>query len=286
MIPLRDNVSSSRLAILIWTIILANGWVFYEQLWMHIRQVEAFTFRFGLLPARFRLADKPGPIFVLLQESTNGLERTHHVEVYDENTWHTVDQESLWSPLSQGFNARVIELNNDIESILGCLITTMFLHGGWMHLIGNMWYLRIFGSTVEGRIGHFRFLLLYLGSGILGSLSHLLVNWNRDLPAIGASGAVAGVLGAYMRLHPFAGVLTFIPPLWFFGLIEIPAMIWLGVWFSLQFWTGTESLAGGDTGVAWWAHIGGFISGFYLAGKLSTKPVRRKPAHPDKPLTR
>ena len=139
-------------------------------------------------------------------------------------------------------------------------LTFMFLHGGFLHLLGNMWSLYIFGDNVEDRLGHLRYLAFYLVCGLASGLSHLALNWHSQIPTIGASGAIAGVMGAYFILYPKAKVLTLIPIFFFFQFLEVPAFLFLGVWFLFQFLSaaGTSGQMGG---IAWWAHIGGFIFG-------------------------
>jgi membrane associated rhomboid family serine protease len=139
----------------------------------------------------------------------------------------------------------------------------MFLHGGFWHLLGNMWSLYIFGDNVEDRLGPIRYLLFYLLCGWASGLSHLLTNWYSQVPTIGASGAIAGVMGAYLILYPRAKILTLIPLLFIPYFIEIPAYFFLGFWFALQFLNALGS-SGGAAGVAWWAHIGGFLFGIIL----------------------
>jgi membrane associated rhomboid family serine protease len=136
----------------------------------------------------------------------------------------------------------------------------MFLHGGFWHLLGNMWSLYIFGDNVEDRLGPLRYLLFYLLCGLASGLSHLFFNLNSDIPIIGASGAIAGVMGAYFILHPKSKILTLIPIFFIPYFIEIPAFIFLGIWFVLQFINAAAS-HGSISGIAWWAHIGGFIFG-------------------------
>ncbi len=136
-------------------------------------------------------------------------------------------------------------------------VSFMFLHGGFFHLLGNMWSLYIFGDNVEDRLGPFRYLLFYLLCGFASGVSHLAINWHSPTPTIGASGAIAGVMGAYMMLYPKSRILTLIPIFFFFQVVEIPAVFFLGIWFIFQF----LSAAGGQGGIAWWAHIGGFIFG-------------------------
>lgn len=151
------------------------------------------------------------------------------------------------------------------------LVTSLFLHGGWLHLIGNMWMLWIFGDNVEDRLGHGRYLLFYLMGGVVANVAHILTNPHSALPTIGASGAIGAVLGAYACLHPRAKVLTLIPLGFFLQTVEVPAWIFLGLWFGLQLLQGTFSLftrgAHEVGGIAFWAHIGGFAFG-YVVGLL------------------
>jgi len=138
-------------------------------------------------------------------------------------------------------------------------LTFMFLHGGFFHLLGNMWFLYIFGDNVEDRLGHFRYLAFYLLCGLASGISHLFLNWTSQIPTIGASGAIAGVMGAYFILHPRAKVLTLIPIFFFIQFVEIPAFVFLGFWIFFQFLSAAFSAQTG--GIAWWAHIGGFVFG-------------------------
>jgi membrane associated rhomboid family serine protease len=142
-------------------------------------------------------------------------------------------------------------------------VTSIFLHGGWLHLLGNMLFLYIFGDNVEGALGHIRYLIFYLACGLAASLTHLALNPSSPIPTVGASGAIAGVLGAYFLLFPAARVVTLVPVFYFLQIVEIPAFIFLGFWFVLQFLSGSAALFASQTsgGVAWWAHIGGFVAG-------------------------
>lgn len=145
------------------------------------------------------------------------------------------------------------------------LLTSMFLHGGWLHLMGNMLYLYIFGDNIEDRLGHIGYLLFYILCGIGAGLVEVYFQRDSAVPLIGASGAIAGVLGAYFLLFPRARVLTMIPLFIFFPVIEVSAFFFLGFWFVLQFLQGTLSAGAGVAGgVAWWAHAGGFVIGALL----------------------
>jgi len=158
------------------------------------------------------------------------------------------------------------------------VFVSMFLHGGWLHLLGNMLFLFVFGRSVEDRYGHFKFLFLYFLSGFAGAILHIILNAGSRLPSIGASGAIAGVLGAYFVSFPRARITTLIFLIFFFWTIELPAILVLGYWFLIQFVAGYQMMAiqsatGG--GVAWWAHVGGFMTGAMLAVVL--RPARRGP---------
>ena len=150
------------------------------------------------------------------------------------------------------------------ESFVGpglTVVTSMFLHGGWLHLVGNMWYLWIFGDNIEDRLGHLRFLIFYLVAGVVAALLHYVFNPASRLPTVGASGAIAGVLGAYIVAFPRARIVTLVPFFPFFQVLALPAILVLGLWFVMQFFSGALSLGYGGGGVAWWAHIGGFAFG-------------------------
>jgi membrane associated rhomboid family serine protease len=157
------------------------------------------------------------------------------------------------------------------------LFSSMFLHGGWAHLIGNMIYLWIFGDNVEDRLGHLRYLGFYLLSGVVAALVQGHLFPDSTIPTVGASGAISGVLGAFLVLFPTARVFTLIPLLLFFPVMELPAMLYLGIWFLMQLMSGTVSLAVVQDagGVAWWAHVGGFVVGLVL-----TPLLRRRQSYP------
>lgn len=144
------------------------------------------------------------------------------------------------------------------------LFSAMFLHGGWLHILGNMIYLWVFGDNVEDRMGHGRFLVFYLLVGLIANLVHIYFNPLSEVPTIGASGAIAGVLGAYFLSFPRARVLTLIPIGIFLAPIEVPAILLLFFWFALQVVNGL--FAAPAQTVAWWAHVGGFLAGLALAG--------------------
>jgi membrane associated rhomboid family serine protease len=160
---------------------------------------------------------------------------------------------------------------------LSALVTSMFLHAGWMHVLGNMWFLWIFGDNVEDVLGHGKYLLFYLTCGVTAAVAQVVFNADSPLPMVGASGAIAGVMGAYMIKFPRAYVLT-----WFFVfVVEIPAVVMLAYWFLIQLVSGVGSIGYSQAshgGTAWFAHVGGFIAGIVLIRALGTRmPYRRRP---------
>jgi membrane associated rhomboid family serine protease len=160
-----------------------------------------------------------------------------------------------------------LELGSTGAPLLGMapVLTSMFLHGGFMHILGNMWFLWVFGDNIEDRLGHFRFVWFYLLCGVGAALAHFLTDPRSTIPVIGASGAISGVLGAYLVLFPGQRVITLIPLIVIMTTVRLPAVIILGYWFVLQFVNGLGALAGPQgPGVAWWAHIGGFVLGMVL----------------------
>jgi membrane associated rhomboid family serine protease len=158
-------------------------------------------------------------------------------------------------------------LQNPDSSQAVTLFTSMFLHGGWIHLLGNMLALYIFGDNVEDRMGSGRYLLFYLVCGLVAAAMHIALNRNSSVPTIGASGAISGVLAAYLLFFPAARVITLVPVFFFSWFVEIPAVIYLGFWFLSQLFNGAFAVISDMRalgGVAWWAHIGGFIAGLIL----------------------
>jgi membrane associated rhomboid family serine protease len=162
------------------------------------------------------------------------------------------------------------------------IVFSMFLHGGWLHLIGNMWFLWVFGDNVEDALGHGRFLLFYLFCGFAAALAQALMDPFSKVPMIGASGAIAGVLGAYFVWFPWSRVKTLVFLGFFVTMTELPAPIFLVLWFAIQFFSGTLSLAAAGAaagGVAWFAHVGGFLAGavaaWWLRRRGKVKPMPR-----------
>jgi membrane associated rhomboid family serine protease len=153
------------------------------------------------------------------------------------------------------------------------VLTSMFLHGGFMHVAGNLWYLWIFGDNVEDRLGHARFAAFYLASGACAALIQYLTSPGSQVPMVGASGAIAGVLGGYLAAFPRARIMTLLPIFPFFQVVALPAVIVLGLWFLFQFFSGALALASAPSGgIAWWAHVGGFGFGIVAMKLFGGRP--------------
>lgn len=165
------------------------------------------------------------------------------------------------------------------------LLTSLFLHGGVVHLLGNMLYLWIFGPSVESRIGHARYALLYVAGGMIGSMTHTILFPTSTVPSIGASGCIAAILGAFLVLQPHARIITLIPLVVSWALTEIPALFFIPVWFGIQFLSGSMALASarsvqGIAGIAWWAHVGGFLFGVFAAMPYRLRGAMHAPSPP------
>ncbi len=165
----------------------------------------------------------------------------------------------------------------DVRNIL----TSMFMHAGWVHLLGNMLYLWIFGDNIEDRLGHINYLIFYLAGGVFAAFAHYLTNPASTIPTVGASGAIAAVLGAYLVFYPHSRVYTFIPIGFFIRLRLVPAVVVLSLWFILQLFSGVGSLGMGDQGgTAYWAHIGGFVFGLLVGFLFRNSGREPMPAPP------
>ncbi len=240
MLPIRDNVQARRVPIVTVGLIAANVVVFGLCAMMPERQLEAFFFQYGLIPAKI-------------------FEPTLVARYYHYRLGMVVPNEYTLG-----------------ESLLP-ILTCMFLHGGIVHVAGNMWMLWIFGDNVEDCLGHVGFLLFYLACGLTSSITHAVVWSHSPVATIGASGAVAGVMGAYLLLYPQARIWTFI---WFFFFVDIwaiPAFVFLFYWFAIQLMSGVAAVGASDIlagGVAWWAHVGGFVAGalFVLFAGVRSAP--------------
>ena len=261
--PFHDDNPTVRAPVATLGLIVVNALAFLAVGRLPPLEQQKVVYRWGFVPAR-----------------VEQLRRPHVIEV-------PVRQQV---PVARGPRGRVIvrqqvqtiELQPDQPAILASLLTCMFLHGGWFHLIGNMWFLWIFGNNIEDRLGRLLFLLICLGGGIVASGCHWAFYSDSTTPVVGASGAVATVLGAYAVTWPWARVHTLVFLFIFITIIDIPALFVLGVWFVGQLLSGTQALQQAQaTGVAFWAHIGGFVAGLLLMPWLRSlvpapKPHRRR----------
>lgn len=177
-----------------------------------------------------------------------------------------------------GLVPRLVTTSEDTFNRIFPFFTSMFLHGGWFHIIGNMLFLYIFGDNVEDRMGHLPYLIFYITSGIGAALSQVILTPTSTIPMVGASGAISGVLGAYMLFFPHSRIITLVPVFYILQLVEIPAIIFVLIWFTIQFLSGLATLATQThgPGVAWWAHIGGFLTGLALAYLFFNKKHHRR----------
>ena len=235
MIPLRDTVPSIRFPAVTIGLIVVNAFVFLFELGASTRGLDAVFYQWGIVPCTF----------------TN----TCPVRLRIPGGFLLLPQHPNYLTI----------------------LSSMFLHGGWMHILGNMWSLWIFGDNVEDRMGRLGFLCFYLLSGLAAGVLHIAFNVSSHMPTVGASGAIAGVMGAYLLLFPYARVLTLVPIFIFVQTIELPAVFFLGFWFLTNLLSGIGSLAAhtGAGGVAWWAHIGGFLVGVLWALPLRRRETRR-----------
>jgi len=252
MIPLRDNIPSRTTPVVNYAMIALCGLAFVGQLRDESDGRAELVEQYGMIPLRVFHPDEP--IVMEEQVLVGGQVRVQQREIAAPpfTPWLT-------------------------------LLTCIFLHGGWMHFLGNVWVLYIFGDNVEDRIGHLGYFLFYVFCGLMASAAHLAFNSGSPIPTIGASGAIAGVMGAYFVLYPHGRVLTLIPIIYLIQIIELPAPLFLGIWFALQFFQGTIAAIGSVTsglptgGVAWWAHIGGFAAGAAIAYGLRAVGETRPP---------
>ncbi len=235
MFPLRDDNPTIRTSVVAFVLIGLNvlTWVFVQGLGFSPHLASSIC-RFGLIP---------GEVLGLVPAGTR-------------------------VPLGEGL-ACVLQPGTHWSSVL----TSMFLHGGWFHLIGNMWFLAVFGDNVEDALGHVRFVALYLLCGVAAAAAQMIADPGSVVPMVGASGAIGGVMGAYALLYPRAPVHVLVFVGFFFTRIVVPAFFMLGYWFLLQLLGGIPALGGATGGVAFWAHVGGFVAGLALA-KALCNPAR------------
>ena len=226
MFPYRDENETQRLAIVTGTIITVNvlAWLFVQGAGSSAALARSVC-ELGLIPGELTGALPPGTQF----------------------------------PMGEG-----IACATDPGRQLSHVLTHMFLHGSWMHLLGNMWFLWLFGNNVEDSMGRLRFLLFYLLCGLAAAAAQIVTSPSSPIPMVGASGAISGVMGAYLVLYPRVRVYTLVPLGFFITSMALPAWVMLGYWFLIQFVSGLGSVGGEGGGVAFWAHVGGFVAGLVL----------------------
>lgn len=228
-----------------------------------------------MLPLRDNIRSKSAPVITWAIIGVNTLVFLYENLLSSSSLDRFLD---AWGMVPAGLHISQPLVVIENPSLLLTLFTAMFLHGGWFHFLSNIWILFIFGDNVEDWMGHWRFLAFYLISGIAANLIHVVFYPISMVPTIGASGAIAGVLGAYFLVYPAARILTLVPVFIFPILIQIPAIFYLGFWFITQLFSGFMALglpAGHSTsGVAWWAHIGGFLFGVLLSTRY--RPQKRQ----------
>lgn len=250
MIPIHDNVRSRTFPFVNVTLIAINVAVFFYELWLAqdqiapgLTELDRFIFDWGNIPAC----------------------------AFDALGW------------DQSLSARATQLCAQQPQPVLSVFTAMFIHGGWLHLIGNMLFLFIFGDNVEDSMGHVLYAIFYLLVGVIAAAAHGLIGQDDLVPAIGASGAIAGVMGAYIVLFPRATVAVIIP-IFFFIPFPLPAFLLIGVWFLFQVFTGVAGLGveavGASGGVAYFAHVGGFVAGAILVNLFAVHRGRSRPTRP------
>ena len=297
MIPLKDNLPTDRFPVLTVLFIVLNVAVFIWQTQfptdreldqIGFTSVDQSALEYGAIPYRVTHPDK-GECFLGAVETGQGVITPN--EVVCEGTPGLREAERLAGQPVQvpgGQTATIPEpLPLSQAAWWVTLFTSMFMHGGILHLAGNMLFLWIFGNNIEDSMGRGRFVLFYLLAGLIAVYAQSLLDTGATVPTIGASGAVAGVLGGYALLHPQARVLSLIFIVFFVTLSEVPAYIILGIWFVLQFIPAIGQTAipdiAGEGGVAYWAHLGGFVFGL-AAIKLFANRARERPVEPPYPV--
>ncbi|HEY6560819.1 MAG TPA: rhomboid family intramembrane serine protease [Polyangiaceae bacterium] len=235
MIPYRDENATVRTPVITFALIALNVlvWVLIQGAGMD-QALAASVCNYGLIPGELTLQARPGDGF----------------------------------PMGEGL-ACLVDAGRAPQHI----VTSMFLHGGWMHLIGNMWFLWLFGNNVEDSMGRGRFIAFYLLCGLGAALAQVFADPSSIVPMVGASGAISGVMGAYIVLYPRVRVFTLIPLGFFITSLALPAWVMLGYWMVLQVIGG---LGGADAGVAFWAHVGGFVAGLVLVKLFARREYIRE----------
>ncbi len=263
MIPIRDHNPTHGTPFVTYALIAANVLIFlYTQ--MQPDNGEGIVWMYGFVPAT--LSYEPEQVRDALQRRA--------------------DMQRPMMVRDRAGNVRVIVQRSFAREATAVspslrLLTCMFLHGGWLHLLGNMLYLWIFGNNIEDRLGHLVFVVFYLVTGVLGTLAHTFLDMQGLVPLVGASGAISGVLGAYIWLYPHTRVEAIVPIGWYITTVDLPAWVFLGIYAILQILNGLPALSSTSTGgVAYWAHIGGFAAGLVLILVLPKREAARPLARP------
>jgi membrane associated rhomboid family serine protease len=268
MIPIRDINPTRKFAFVTLIFIIFNAYIYFLQyVLLDDMNEQFFYYRHGVLPKCFVSMFDTERYDEAVQETKANLKKTIaqsvHLQYRMRLNRHELQRlaQQIDQLVEENFSRELFGQRGPFVEIVS-LFTSMFLHGSLWHLIGNMWFLWIFGNNIEDDFGILRFLAFYFATGVCASFGHILTNLGSVVPTIGASGAISGVLGAYLMLHPKARILTFIPIGYFLWLEDLPAYVFLGYWIIIQVIFGFLSnpvLGGG--GVAWFAHIAGFVAG-------------------------
>jgi membrane associated rhomboid family serine protease len=256
VIPLRDENPSVRTPFVTWGLIAACVLMFFLQV---SDKEGSITLKYGMVPVRISHPDK-----AIVVRGSEVVQTPFGMQEV------AVERQLPPSPIPEWLT----------------MISCIFLHGSLAHLLGNVWFLHIFGDNIEDRLGHIGYLVFYIGSGIAASLAQYLLMTESTIPTIGASGAIAGVMGAYLFLYPSARIVSLVPIAFFLQVMVIPAPVFLGIWFVIQLVQGSFSLGAMEAaGVAWWAHIGGFVAGIAVAlfvGRTSKREAPRVVVIPER----
>jgi len=256
MIPFRDDIPARRTPLVVYGLICLNVAVLFAMSQMPDAKLEDFVFHHGFVPGRIAQLSNGKPLPVAIEEEVEHPRLGRQVVV------------------------RKFDLPPDRGEILSSLLFSMFMHGGVMHLVGNLWFLWLFGDNVEDRLGHLPFLLFYLLGGLAASLCHWFNDPASAIPVVGASGAIAAVMGAYIVTWPHARIKTLVILFVFMTVIELPALLFLGGWFALQIFSALQpEQLGMEQSIAWWAHIGGFVAGALLM--VLMRGGEPQPSHDD-----
>jgi membrane associated rhomboid family serine protease len=240
MIPFRDDIPAQRTPLVTYGIICLNVAVLWAMSQMPDPKLEDFVYHHAFVPARIAQLSNGKPLPVAVEEVVEHPNGRRQIVV------------------------RRFDLPPDRGEILSSLLFSMFMHGGVMHLVGNLWFLFLFGDNVEDRLGHWQYLLFYALGGLAAALCHWFNDPASTTPVVGASGAIAAVLGAYIVTWPHARIKTLVIFV-IITVIEIPAFLFLGGWFALQVFSALKpQQLGMEQSIAWWAHIGGFVAGALL----------------------